>query len=101
MKLPIAPREYALCSFDDLKHMILDDIRKIEGIAVNPHGNTVLFPLAAIKRLDYVTSGMSVQKIDGNIGGLHLNTPKSYPNGLVGAIGKFMVARPEVSRGSQ
>lgn len=98
MKLPIATREYALCSFDDLKHMILDDIRKIEGIAVNPHGNMVLFPLAAIKRLDSVMSGMFVQKTDGNIGGIQLNTPKSYPNGLVGAIQRFMVFRPEVSR---
>ncbi|MDR1061396.1 MAG: enhanced serine sensitivity protein SseB C-terminal domain-containing protein [Clostridiales bacterium] len=90
--------EYALLSFDTLKHMLLDDGRKIEGIVVNPHGQAALFPLEAIMRADSVTSGMSVQKTDGVMGEMYLGAPKSYPAGLAPALRKFLGGRPEVRR---
>jgi hypothetical protein len=90
--------EYALLPFDTLKHMLLDDGRKIEGIVVNPHGQAALFPLEAIMRADSVTSGMSVQKTDGVMGEMYLGAPKSYPAGLAQALRKFLGGRPEVRR---
>lgn len=96
-KLPVDQREYVRCSFDLLRLTIMDDDRKIEGIAINPHGKVVLFPIEAIQRMDSVTSGMTLQKTRG-LNGIYLDEPQRYPSGLVVAIRKFLYGKPQVNR---
>jgi hypothetical protein len=96
-KAPFTGRERAQYSFDTLKLKIMDDGRKIEGIVLNPHGRTVLFPLEAIRRMDSVMIGMNLQKTSGIMGGVHLEAPLRYPGALTDAVRRFMAGKPEVS----
>lgn len=82
--------------FDDLKHVMLEDVRDIKGIAINPFGKVILLGNAQIERIETVTSGMSLKKTQGMRGAIRLYYPEYVPDGLESGLRFFFQNKREV-----
>lgn len=86
-------------SFDDLKHLMLEDRQKqnLVGITINPFGQTLLLRQSQIERIDTAMQGMSAQRVNHD-GGLRLLSPKELPSGLKDGLKALFRQKTEVNR---
>jgi len=84
-------------SFDDLKHIILEDQQKqnLVGIAINPFGQALLLRQSQIAQIDTAMQGMSAQRVNHE-GGLRLLSPEGLPSGLKDGLEVLFRQKPEV-----
>lgn len=89
-KWPFEVKDIIRLSFDDLKHIILEDKRNIGGIVINPFGRSILFENHSIKRMDAVISGMYLKRTEGITKGMYLYYPQEVPQGLKNGINLYL-----------
>ena len=98
-KWPFSRTDVSIFSFDDLKHIILEDRQKqnLAGIAINPFGQMLPLRHSQIAQVDTVMQGMSVQRVNHDAG-LRLSGPKGLPSGLKEGLKALFRQRQEVNR---
>ncbi|HWQ40465.1 MAG TPA: enhanced serine sensitivity protein SseB C-terminal domain-containing protein [Desulfosporosinus sp.] len=96
-KWPFSRTNVSVFSFDDLKHIILEDQQKqnLAGIAINPFGQTLPLRHSQIAHVDTVMQGMSAQRVNHDAG-LRLLRPKGLPSGLKEGLKALFRQRREV-----
>ncbi len=84
-----------VCSYDDIKHKVIDNPQKLSGIVINPFGKMRLLRLDLIKQVDAKTEGMSVERIEHGKN-LRLFRPKQEFLGLAEKMKTFLKTHEEV-----
>ena len=96
-KWPFAPERTEILSFDELKHIAVDDPQNLAGITLNPFGSAILLRQKQIAYIDSRTEGMSVQRAEHDTQ-MQLLQPKCIPPGLTDGLQVFFSRRAEVFR---
>jgi hypothetical protein len=96
-KWPFPTERVLVLSFDDLKHIVLEDPQNLSGIVLNPFGKMLLLRKPEIAQIDATTEGLSVRRAD-HPAGLQLFRPAKYPPGLENGMNDFFRWKQEVSR---
>ncbi len=94
-KWPYEKSETAICSYDDLKHKVIDDPQKLSGIVINPFGKMLLLRLELIRQIDVKTEGMSFKRVEHGRN-LRLYRPKQVSPGLAEEMKKFLKTHENV-----
>lgn len=95
-KWPFELKEIRKLYFNDLTLIMMEDVRDIEGVVINPFGKAILLGNQHIERMETVTSGMSLKRTGGINDGIYLYTPKTVPNGLKSGLELFFQSKKDV-----
>ena len=78
----------AVYSLDELKHITLEDPRKLTGIAINPFGKSLMLRQDNLRQIDAATEGISIFKTEHE-SNIKLLPPDNIPAGLVKKLSRF------------
>lgn len=96
-KWPYENDRTAVCSYDTLKHLVLDDPQNFSGIAVNPFGKKLLLRREQIRQIDSKTEGMCIRKVEHSRN-LRLSKPGREPPGLADELKLLFNSKEEIYR---
>jgi hypothetical protein len=96
-KWPYENDRTALCSYDKLKHAVLDDPENLSGIAVNPFGRVLLLRQEQLRHIDSKVEGMYMHRVDHR-GNLRLSRPGCELPGLAEALKNLLRSKDEIYR---
>ncbi|MGN0734090.1 MAG: enhanced serine sensitivity protein SseB C-terminal domain-containing protein, partial [Emergencia sp.] len=82
---------------DDLKHIIIDLPAEVTGVVLNPFGKFLILRRAQLAEIDKEIEGMTLQRTDHPLPQI-LSPLKSYPIGIVEALGHFFEKNQGVTR---
>lgn len=96
-KWPYEKGKIIMCSYEDIKHKVIDDPQKLSGVVINPFGKMLLLRLELIRQIDAKTEGMSIERVEHSKK-LCLYQPKKDFPGLAEEMKSFFSAYEKVYR---
>lgn len=95
-KMPFKEK-VSILSFDDIKHIVVDNSQKLAGIVINPFGKALFLRHSQLSEINADIEGMTVKRVDHK-SQLRLEATVDYPIGLPNVLRTLFKTHLEVSR---